>query len=292
MHHLQSGMKSYLLLLILFSASTVFARETLTGNQPSGRKPAFSVVSLRDTFSGLEPFRLNESDFAPAQNLSQKKSPKPFVKFIIPSVCIAYGTVARFNGTPVRNFDRHIAGQVNKHVRKHYGIDNKLQLIPMIAGYGLDFIPGIKAEHNFRDRTMVYAVSCLFMYGVVQITKKATSVTRPRGWYDDSFPSGHTAVAFTGAHLLYKEYRHISPWIGVGGYAIAAATGVLRVVNRAHWVSDAVTGAGIGILSAETGYLMLPVWHRLFGMENSRQSIVIMPAVNTRSAGMGMVYTF
>lgn len=286
-------MKLYLSVFILFISSALFSQESITENvYASGRMFAFSDVSLRDTFSSLEPFRLNEPAFTITQGRSQKKKPKPFVKFIVPSVCIAYGTVARFNGTPIRNFDKHIAGQVDKHVDKHYGIDNELQLIPALVGYGLDFIPGIESEHNFRDRTMVYATSYLFMYGVVQVTKKATSVVRPRGWHDDSFPSGHTSVAFTGAHLLFKEYRHISPWIGVGGYAIATATGVIRVMNRAHWVSDVVTGAGIGILSAEIGYLMLPVWYRLFGIENSRHSMVFMPSVNTQSVGLGMVCTF
>ena len=286
-------MKLYLSIFILFISSALFGQESINDNAyASDRMFAFSGMSLRDTLSGIEPFRLNEPAFTITQDRSLKKKTKPFVKFIVPSVCIAYGTVARFNGTPIRNFDKHIAGQVDKHVHKHYGIDNRLQLIPAIVGYGMDFIPGIESEHNFRDRTMVYATSYLFMYGAVQITKKATSVVRPRGWHDDSFPSGHTSVAFTGAHLLFKEYRHISPWIGVGGYAIATATGVIRVMNRAHWVSDVVTGAGVGILSAEIGYLMLPVWHRLFGIENSRHNMVFMPSVNAQSVGLGMVCTF
>ena len=294
--YLKYVMKYSLLFIVSFFSFTVFAQESLINNWNfSNRMFAYSDELLLDTLSGLDPFHTNEINKSASvftQNRPLKKTPKPFVKFIAPTICITYGVVARFNETPIRKFDKHIAGQVDKHVTKHYGIDNELQLIPAIVGYGLDFIPGIESEHNFRDRTMVYATSYLFMYGVVQITKKATSVVRPRGWHDDSFPSGHTSVAFTGAHLLYKEYKHISPWIGVGGYLIASTAGTLRVINRAHWVSDVITGAGIGILSAEIGYLMLPVWHRLFGLENSRQSMVFMPSVNTQGVGLGMVYVF
>lgn len=282
----------YLLFLLIIISFPIRAQESLFEKRTTEHR-MFAYASLKDTAFQFDPLQMeNPAAFTFTQDVQPQRKPKPFTKFIVPTLCISYGVVARFNGTPIRNFDKHIAGQVDKHVTKHYGIDNELQLIPAIVGYGLDFIPGIESEHNFRDRTMVYATSYVFMYGVVQLTKKATSVVRPRGWYDDSFPSGHTAVAFTGAHLLFKEYKHISPWIGVGGYAIASATGVLRVMNRAHWVSDVVTAAGIGILSAEIGYLMLPVWHRMFGIKNSRQSMVFMPSVSTQSVGLGMVCMF
>ena len=39
-----------------------------------------------------------------------------------------------------------------------------------------------------------------------------------------------------------------SPWYAVGGYAVATFTGVMRVLNNRHWISDVLSGAGIGIL--------------------------------------------
>ncbi|MDR3267846.1 MAG: hypothetical protein LBT83_02115, partial [Tannerella sp.] len=73
---------------------------------------------------------------------------------------------------------------------------------------------------------------------------------------------------------------------------VATATGVLRVLNERHWVSDVVTGAGIGILSVEAAYLMLPVWHRLLGIHDGGRQMVVLPSVNTHSFGVGMVYVF
>lgn len=52
------------------------------------------------------------------------------------------------------------------------------------------------------------------------------------------------------------EYRKVSPWIGVAGYAVATGVAVDRVRrNRHHW-EDVVAGAAIGVASAEAGYLI------------------------------------
>ena len=69
-----------------------------------------------------------------------------------------------------------------------------------------------------------------------------------------SFPSGHTATAFMTATMLSKEYGHLSPWVGIGAYSVATTTGLMRVVHNKHWLSDVLTGAGIGIISTELGY--------------------------------------
>ena len=72
----------------------------------------------------------------------------------------------------------------------------------------------------------------------------------------------------------------------------AAAVGALRVVNNAHWVSDVITGAGVGILSAEAAYLMLPVWHRLLGINTDGRQFALAPQLGRGSAGFGVVYVF
>lgn len=58
------------------------------------------------------------------------------------------------------------------------------------------------------------------------------------------------------ATMFNKEYGHKSPWIGVGAYSMATVTGLMRMANNKHWLSDVLTGAGIGILSTEIGYYL------------------------------------
>jgi hypothetical protein len=95
------------------------------------------------------------------------------------------------------------------------------------------------------------------------------------------------------AHILYKEYKDVTPWIGVCGYLMATTTGVFRMINSAHWQSDVVAGAGIGLLSAEIGYMMLPVWHSILGIQDGKgQQFVALPAIGTQSFGACFVYRF
>ena len=58
------------------------------------------------------------------------------------------------------------------------------------------------------------------------------------------------------ATMFNKEYGHKSPWIVVGAYSMATVTGLMRMANNKHWLSDVLTGAGIGILSTEIGYYL------------------------------------
>lgn len=70
-----------------------------------------------------------------------------------------------------------------------------------------------------------------------------------------SFPSYHTTQAFIGATVLAEEYggRRGGGWIMAGGFTLATATGAMRLLNNRHWSSDVLAGAGIGILSTESG---------------------------------------
>ena len=100
---------------------------------------------------------------------------------------------------------------------------------------------------------MSYAVMAAFVNGI----KYSAGELRPDGSTRNSWPSGHTATSFVGATLLHKEYGLTrSPWFSVAGYGVATATGVMRVLNNRHWVSDVMSGAGIGILSTELGYAL------------------------------------
>lgn len=284
------------LFVIACSPHATYAEGDTLGVSPVSRKLRFLEENSHLTMraSHASPYFSSErfSTVSPGEVEGKKRQPI-ITRFIVPTLCLAYGTAARFNESPIRRFDKHVAGQVNKHIDRHYGIDNSLPIMPAAVAWGLDFVPGVEARHNFRDRTLILAASYTVMFAFVYTTKDLTGVERPRQWGEyNAFPSGHTAVAFTGAHILYKEYRDHSPWIGVGGYTAAAAVGALRVINNAHWVSDVIAGAGVGILSAEIGYLMLPVWHRLLGINTDGRQFALTPQLGRGSAGLGIVYVF
>lgn len=142
------------------------------------------------------------------------------------------------------------------HQYKRYhgdGIDNVLEYVPTAAVFGLKLL-GVPAESSWKRRLTVSVVSLGINAAVTYSLKHTIHEMRPDGTDNHSFPSGHTAVAFCGATTLMHEYRKVSPWIGVAGYAVATTVAVDRVRrNRHHW-GDVVAGAAIGVASAEAGY--------------------------------------
>lgn len=70
----------------------------------------------------------------------------------------------------------------------------------------------------------------------------------PISFKDNSFPSGHAAVAFALATSLAREIP--GKWDDLGFFSVATLTGYARMHDDRHWFSDVVFGAGVGILSA------------------------------------------
>ena len=133
------------------------------------------------------------------------------------------------------------------------GIDNVLQYTPMAASFVLK-IAGVKGRSTWKERIIKSAGTFVLCAGTTYALKHAIHSTRPDGTDNQSFPSGHTAVAFCGATVLHKEYGKVSLWISVAGYTVATITAVDRVRrNRHHW-GDVAAGAAIGWLSAEASY--------------------------------------
>jgi len=146
----------------------------------------------------------------------------------------------------------------NCHTTK---VDEYIQYVPTATHLLLGFIPGTHPRHNFRDRFLASVTANIFMATLTNSVKYTVRERRPDSSKENSFFSGHTATAFTGAELMRIEYG----WkYGAAAYAVAATTGFLRVYNKRHWVGDVLAGAGVGILCADAGYWMLPVWKRLF----------------------------
>ena len=112
----------------------------------------------------------------------------------------------------------------------------------------------MQSRDDWQHLLLNAGVSTLITAATTYTLKNTIHDTRPDGTDRHAFPSGHAAIAFSGAHVLFKEYKDVSPWIGIGGYAVATAVSCDRVLrNRHHW-DDVAAGAAIGILSTELSY--------------------------------------
>jgi hypothetical protein len=216
------------------------------------------------------------------------KASFPVNSLVVPGIMIAYGFTSLEND-PLKDFNEEISEEVfAEHPHKKITIDNYLQFTPAAAVYGLNAM-GIKGKHNIRDRSMIYVMANIISNTTVYSLKKMTAVQRPDKSSRTSFPSGHTAEAFVSAEFLYQEYKNVSPWYGIAGYAVAATTGYLRLYNNKHWVSDIVAGAGVGIASTKIAYWLYPKIQRTL-FKDKPVTNVVMPFYQNGSFGIGLVH--
>lgn len=133
------------------------------------------------------------------------------------------------------------------------------------------------AGHRLRaplQRAVLLLEAEMITDGLITIFKRSVSRPRPYaylgesdrpsdGRYDvssvpafESFPSGHTAVAWRAASFAITDHLLTRPdadWrehaaVGFVGGALAAGTAVLRVEAGVHFPSDVITGSAIGIV--------------------------------------------
>jgi hypothetical protein len=218
------------------------------------------------------------------------QNPPTIRSFIVPAVLAAYGLVSLGNNA-IRNLDYTTKAELQEdHPLFANHLDNYMQFAPMAALYGLN-LAGIKGKHGFIDQTGLYILSFGIMGVSTGTVKRLADRSRPDGSNNYSFPSGHTANAFAAAEFLNREYRDVSPWIGYAGYTVATATGVLRMYNNRHWLSDVIAGAGFGIAATKIAYLVYPHLRSLLVRQHGRHYAMV-PTYQQHSVGMAFSATF
>ena len=207
--------------------------------------------------------------------------------YVIPAILIGGGIIA--NSQDFKN--RQIIWHNDNYKDFSNKADDFIQLVPHAAVFGLDWI-GIKSKHGLKDKLGLMFTGGIIMLGTVNALKYTTNQVRPDGSSANSFPSGHTANAFFGATILAKEYSDKSILIAIGGYSVATATGVLRVLNNRHWTSDVLVGAGIGIISGEVAYIIYPWLKEKLGEKNKNKSVTFVPIYDGNTMGGNLVIGF
>lgn len=117
---------------------------------------------------------------------------------------------------------------------------------------GLPLLAGVATlAGNDTEGTRQLVLSVGSAVAAAEVLKNTVHSTRPDGSDNKSFPSGHTAVAFSAATFMDRRYgeqlnRDYGAWAVPALYGVAALTGVARVeANKHHWV-DVIGGGVIG----------------------------------------------
>lgn len=142
---------------------------------------------------------------------------------------------------------------INAQQRHSDGLDDALRIVPMATAVGMN-LAGVKASTPVAQALISKGAALGLTIGTTYGLKWMVPETRPDGSDDKSFPSGHAAIAFAGAHALHKDYGKLSPWISVAGYSVATFVAIDRVAkDRHHWY-DVAAGAAIGVAATELSY--------------------------------------
>ncbi|MCK9411266.1 MAG: phosphatase PAP2 family protein [Prolixibacteraceae bacterium] len=240
-------------------------------------------------FSSVSP--TNSYHFSPSDSAKVSGSPvrhgnSLHISAIVPISLVATGVIVESLPSNTvfskERIQQHVQGKVNGF---RTTVDNYLQFIPVAAMFGLK-LAGVKGKSDFLNQAIITAKSELLVTAIVFSMKHFIHDMRPDGSADNSMPSGHTAQAFASATLLDMEYRDTSPWISVGGYLCATATGFFRVANNRHWASDVLVGAGIGIASVKLVYLT----HRY--KWGKMPTAVLVPTIYQNGGGVAFAMKF
>jgi membrane-associated phospholipid phosphatase len=130
---------------------------------------------------------------------------------------------------------------------------------------GAVYLVGLFTKNEKLRRTGVLLVSSAAAGGLLQqVSKRIIGRARPRAdvgknIFDpfhikrvlnfDSFPSGHTILGFTNAYILAKHFDN--KWLKAGLYTIGSIPGIIRIVDRFHWLSDVAFSTAISVFIVE-----------------------------------------
>ncbi|RZK67806.1 MAG: phosphatase PAP2 family protein [Pedobacter sp.] len=247
----------------------------------------FVSLKLSAQISDTSASNLNDND---TSRTEIKYKPKA-TSYIIPGIFIGYGAISLAGDNAIRRLDYTTNAELQEdHPTFAFKLDNYLRYAPAVAVYGLDLV-GVRAKHNVVDRSIMLASSFAIVSVSVGTVKRLANRNRPNGSNNYSFPSGHTSLAFMTAEFLHQEYKDKSIWFSIGGYAIATGTGVLRLYNNAHWVSDVVAGAGFGILSTKLTYLIYPFLKRKL-FNNKPTDMLFTPGYQNGNLNFNLIKRF
>lgn len=141
------------------------------------------------------------------------------------------------------------------------------QHIPIAASVGLGWF-GVEAQDKCFGRIAKLGTSIVCESVLVRIGKHTIKKERPDNSAYDSFPSGHTAAAFTGAEIVRHEYGNA--W-GIGAYMVASAVGLSRVYHKRHYLGDVAGGAALGFISARIGIFCTNQFQKFYNNKKTQK---------------------
>jgi hypothetical protein len=268
-------LKKTLTILAFLSINLVFAQFAANQNFSSNTTSNFSKYATNTIniqgFNSSKSSSLQSPYYAYQDSTTTKEKwykTDTGTSLLVAGGLIATGTAMHF----ATDFKVGVRDEINRYLPDfHDPIDDYTQYLPYAAVFAFD-AAGIRSQHSSLRKVSTIGTAIVINLIVVQGLKYGIAEPRPDGSSNNSFPSGHTATAFMGAHIFHKEYKHRSPFYSIAAYAVASFTGVFRQLNNRHWISDVFAGAGIGIGTTELAYFLNDGWWKEKGINEIEET--------------------
>ena len=222
-----------------------------------------------------------------SEKLAFKNKETSFKKksFVLPICLVISGSILS-NSQIIKDIQQNVVGN------KKTTLDNYFQLAPAGITIGMETI-GIKGKHKPLETALIFTMSNVILNSIVHPLKSITKVQRPDKSDYKSFPSGHTTEAFASAELMRIEFKESNPCLSYAGYLMAATTGYLRMYKNKHWLSDVITGAGIGIASTKLSVLIFDEMAARFKQKNQKNHhSIFLPTYQNKQICMNWIKRF
>ena len=195
---------------------------------------------------------------------------------ILLTVIVFASSAFPLNPEEVNSFDRFFMAPYRKTL-------DDLSLVPAIAVALSPAVLLTQPSSEYLTIGLMYIESVAITYGSKELIKYLVHRERPYMYdantpmslvqdeeHDESFLSGHTALAFNGASFasyVFCKYNPDSKWkipVIAASYSLAAATAAMRVASGCHFVTDVLAGAALGTVIG----IAVPALHTLLANEN------------------------
>jgi len=219
---------------------------------------AFATVSVHaqpsagERESDARPLQIVGSDLKAYVTSPLHAKRKQWVRF--GSVLAAVGVAYHYDERVRSHFVPDDAGTAETD---RHDTEDALPAALALGGTWLAAALGDNDDGKSEARAMIE--SAALSVGATYILKRAADRERPYESADphgfgkggDSFPSMHVTAAFAIGTVLAESGNQRLRWLRrTLGYGMAAATAYERMNHDAHWFSDTVAGAAVGLATA------------------------------------------
>lgn len=270
--------------------------------------PQFAYSSDKNSDQGTEESNSKENDDDPFFKALLKDEAEIWtapLRFSLKDWALVAG-ISVFTGYLISK-DESIYSRFKAYQDKNEWVDDLSPIMTLLGDgnvslgiSGLFYLSGfVIKDEKAKDTGKLVFMSLIHSGVVVQLLKHLAGRQRPeaengvdrwdgpsgflkrykdnRDMYYDSFPSGHTITVWSTATVIAHQYNK-SVFVPILSYGLATLSGLSRITEDTHWLSDVFVGAVLGFAIGKFVY------------KKRSQKFMLMPLIGNGKTGINISF--